>query len=414
MTKLIGLQASNFKRLRAVDITFPTSGGALAVMGSNEAGKSSLLDALEVAIAGRKAPKMEQPIHAGADEARVIATFEDLVVTRRYKADGTTTIEAAGTDGRRFARTEEVLSALYNHVALDPLAFARLPDKEQVDTLLGLIGYDPSKLDAARAEAFELRTIVNREVKALAARVAALPPIDTKLPEEPVDIAALSERMAAALGATAEAERVADAHRRAVEDVQTARATLERARAELERQESVLAVAQEALDAVKAPEDPEPIRRQIEEARLTNQRVADNAERRRLAAEHTEKSAEADRLTARIAEIAAQKEAELAAASMPVPGLTISEDGILLLRGTPFSQASTGAQIRTGTAIAMALNPDLRVIVIRDASLLDAGNRETIDALAKANDFLVLMEIADTAGPVGIVIEDGAVAEVRS
>ena len=79
-----------------------------------------------------------------------------------------------------------------------------------------------------------------------------------------------------------------------------------------------------------------------------------------------------------------------------------------------FSQASTGAQIRTGTAIAMALNPDLRVIVIRDASLLDAGNRETIDALAKANDFLVLMEIADTAGPVGIVIEDGAVAEVRS
>ena len=80
MTKLIGLQASNFKRLRAVDITFPTSGGALAVMGSNEAGKSSLLDALEVAIAGRKAPKMEQPIHAGADEARVIKLMINMMV----------------------------------------------------------------------------------------------------------------------------------------------------------------------------------------------------------------------------------------------------------------------------------------------------------------------------------------------
>ena len=69
--------------------------------------------------------------------------------------------------------------------------------------------------------------------------------------------------------------------------------------------------------------------------------------------------------------------------------------------------------IRTGVAIAMALNPNLRLIIIRDASLLDAGNRKVIDDIAKANDFLVLMELADENAPVGVVIEQGTVREVR-
>lgn len=97
---------------------------------------------------------------------------------------------------------------------------------------------------------------------------------------------------------------------------------------------------------------------------------------------------------------------------MPVPGLTIDE-GEVYLEGTPFSQTSPGGMLRTGTAIAMALNPDLRAIIIRDGSLLDADNRAVIDELAKANDFHVLMEVVDENAPVGVVFEDGAIADTK-
>src|SRR5690606_18600811 len=40
---LLGLRVENYKRLGIVDIEFPPEGGVIAVMGENEAGKTSLL-----------------------------------------------------------------------------------------------------------------------------------------------------------------------------------------------------------------------------------------------------------------------------------------------------------------------------------------------------------------------------------
>ena len=419
---LLGLRAENFKRLTLVDVTFDPAGGVTAIMGANEAGKSSLLDALEVAIAGRKAPKITAPVHVGAERARVVATFDDLIVTRTYTDDGKTAIEVKGTDGRRFGNSEDILRSLYSHVALDPLAFSRLTDAEQVATLLPMIGFDPAPLDERRAAAFDRRTEVNRDHRALAARVDAFPSPDPKLPVEPVSAAALSSTLETALAHN-------EARRDAAYDADNAERSEERQREEVVDLEENLASARRTLAtfegytkaAVKRVEemapavDADPIRECIAAAEGINARVREQQTRRTVMAERDAKKAEADELTAKIEQVTAEREAALAAARMPVPGLTIgAETGVLTLNGVPFSQASTGVKIRTGAAIAMALTPDLRVIVIRDASLLDAGNRKVLDELARENGFLVLMEIADESMPVGVVIEGGEVREVRT
>ena len=76
----------------------------------------------------------------------------------------------------------------------------------------------------------------------------------------------------------------------------------------------------------------------------------------------------------------------------------------------PFSQASASEQIRVSLAMAMALNPKLRVIRILDGSLLDAENLALIAEMATEHDFQVWIErVSDTSG-VGVVIEDGQVA----
>lgn len=420
-SNLLGLRAENYKRLELVEVAFPAEGGVVAIMGENEAGKTSLLDAIETTISGRKMPKAVKPVHDGADSSRIVATFDDIVVTRTFKADGATAIKVAAADGRRIDRAEELLNRLYSHVALDPLAFSRLSDAEQVATLLPMIGFDPAPLDAARQEAYDLRTVKNREVAALQARLDAYPAAYPGLPDDEISATDLAAELEKALDHN-QNRRVQESTIRGLATssegadnlVEVKRRELAEAEAAAVKAHEVLEAAAQAFAKIDPEVDVEPLRAKIAAASETNDRIRDRRDRTRVASELAEAKQAAADLTARVEKAAADKEAALAAARMPVPGLSIDDEGVLTLNGIPFSQASTGVKIRTGTAVAMALNPDLRLIIIRDASLLDAGNRAVIDELAKANGFLVLMEIADESSPVGVVIEDGAVREVRS
>jgi hypothetical protein len=91
---------------------------------------------------------------------------------------------------------------------------------------------------------------------------------------------------------------------------------------------------------------------------------------------------------------------------MPVEGLAFG-DGDVLWRGIPLDQASTAEQIRVSLAVGMAMNPGLRVILIRQGSLLDDASVEIVRSWAEENDFQVWMERVDTSGKIGIVMEAG-------
>lgn len=421
MTKhLLGLRAENYKRIELVNVEFPPDGGVVAIMGENEAGKSSLLDALESTIAGRRAAKSVQPIHRGADSARVVARFDDIVVTRTFKPSGTAIEVRGAEDGRRIDRAEDLLSALYSHVALDPLAFSRLNDADQVATLLPLIGFDPRPLDEEFRDTYDRRTLKNREVRDLEGQVAAQPDPDRTLPTEEISVADLAAKIREATEQNTRAadhNRTLEAYRGFLVDEEAQIVQIEEALAEARRKVENRRKGIETLEAQSEEftiVDTTDLEAQIASAEDTNRAIRAQSDRVALADRLKTAREEAAALSISLEEIEARKQAALADARMPVPGLGIDTAlDALTLDGIPFSQASTGVKIRTGTAIAIALNPDLRLIIIRDASLLDEGNRAVIDELAQEHGFLVLMEIADTSAPVGVVIEEGMVREVR-
>ena len=76
------------------------------------------------------------------------------------------------------------------------------------------------------------------------------------------------------------------------------------------------------------------------------------------------------------------------------------------------TQASTARKIRVSTALLMALKPELRVLLVREGSLLDEDARAALEADAKEHGFVVLMECVgeDVAGG-GVVIENGEVID---
>ena len=84
-----------------------------------------------------------------------------------------------------------------------------------------------------------------------------------------------------------------------------------------------------------------------------------------------------------------------------------------MYKGNQFDRLSTGQQIRVSTAIGMALNPELKVIFIREGSSLDHENLKEIVAQAKDKDYQLWIEKVDESGQVGFFIESGEIKAVN-
>ena len=76
--QIIELTASNVKRLKAVKIV--PKGAVINLGGENEAGKSSVLDSIQMALGGE--PSESMPVRQGEEKAVITVNLGDLVVRR--------------------------------------------------------------------------------------------------------------------------------------------------------------------------------------------------------------------------------------------------------------------------------------------------------------------------------------------
>lgn len=396
--KIIKLTAENVKRLKAIEID--PDGTLQVISGRNAQGKTSVLDAIWLAVGGGAAAKgTPRPIRDGEDQASVTLDLGELTVTRTWKG-GKSTLTVTAADGARYSGPQGVLDALVGQLSFDPLAFTRLSAKDQRDALLNLVQLDVglADLDTRRKARFEARTEVGRQVKAL----GNVPAPDPGLPSEPVSATDLIDQITAAT-------RLAEKQDAEAAEVSKLQALVERLEAELEQARSSLATARLSVEWHQPVPDVDELRAQLAQVEEVNERVRTNAALVEKAGERTRLQAEYDEHTAAIADLDQSKADALARASFPVPGLGFDDDGVTY-QGVPFAQASSAEQIRVSLAMAMSLNPRLRVIRILDGSLLDADSMALIAEMAGERDYQVWVErVADGTG-VGVVIEDGQVS----
>lgn len=396
---VLELRAENFKRLVAVDITTDPLNPTVVISGANAQGKSSVLDAIWAALGGAKASP-EDPIRHGARGAKVSVTLDDLVVTREWKGTGTT-LKVTNRAGGTVSSPQRILDELVGKMAFDPLQFALADPKVQRETLLSVvdIGIDLDRFAQARKDVYDARTNVNREVKRLEAHLSSLPTVAPGTPDDEVSAAEAASKMQLRMAADA---ALAQATTR-WQEIET---EIARLRAE---QQEVEKAGRAAQGAVNVLPEAHLMQRQLADADQINIAVRDKRERRRVEVELETLRQSSQTYTDELEKADASKAEALARAGMPVAGLGFDDDGVTL-NGVAFKQASAAERLRVSVAIAMAKNPKLRVILIRDASLLDSSNMALIEQMALEHDFQVWVEKVDETGEVGIVIEDGAVA----
>ena len=131
MSRIIRLEIENFKRLHAIELDPPE--GTVIIGGANAQGKSSTLDAIQAALCGgRSLP--EDPIHHGERKAKIVVETEDLVVSRKFTAKGST-LEVRTKAGAKVRSPQGALDALTHALSFDPLAFCQMKAGEQRETL---------------------------------------------------------------------------------------------------------------------------------------------------------------------------------------------------------------------------------------------------------------------------------------
>lgn len=440
--RIIELVAENIKRLRAVRIK--PDGSVVQITGPNDAGKSTVLDAISYALEGKGAIP-DQPIREGTTKAFVRLNLGDYTVLRKFTKAGTC-LEVCDRDGV-CQSPQQILNGLLGP-PFDPASFSRMKPAELLATLKKVVGLDFTAVDKRRAEAYEERTAVNRNVTRLRGQVAGMS--DAEAPDDEVSIAALGTQQREAFEQRAQNDEIQRAHLAAVErshdagnQIQNARHVnadnIEIAEAGILDMEAHLAQAKQELTALqqwrpteeerecKAQEeevwalaamveaivdpDTDAIAGQIAEAEQVNANVRAKRNRAEVVGQLAAEEKQSQELTIAIDRIDEDKRQQVAAAKFPVEGLGFSSAGVTF-NGLPFEQASSAQKLRSGVGIWIALNAKLRILRIYEGSLLDSKSLAILYKMAEFHDIQIWLERVAGDEPAGVVIEDGEVAQV--
>lgn len=413
--KIIQLNSENVKRLIAVEIK--PDGNLVQITGSNGAGKTSVLDSIWWALCGSRNIETT-PIRKGMESGKIRLDLGEIVVTRTFKRDRdkdgfTTKLEVTGNVK---GSPQAMLDSLLDSLAFDPLAFARMDSRQQFDALKRFVpGLDFDKIAADNSIDYQSRTEMNRRAKeerTLADQIQ----IPDDAPVDRIDESALVAKLAEA-GKHNAGIQVRENNRKAMsttiaslrEDAARKRREADSLEADANRMTEKLAAA----GPLPAPIDVAELQAHIADARRHNETV--DLQKTKAAHESLESKYrdESTRLTRQMEDRELFKRQSVAAAKLPVPTISFG-DGTVLLDGVPFEQGSDAEKLRASCALAMAGNPKLRVLRVRDGSLLDSRSLALLAEMANERDFQVWIESATDGEPIGFVIENGMVKEAVS
>jgi DNA repair exonuclease SbcCD ATPase subunit len=429
--RIVRFFAENVKRIKVVEVVPQKDASMVVIGGQNDAGKSSCLDAIEMALAGARSHPAE-PLRKGAKSGRVVLDLGDIIVTRTFTR-GDTALVVESKAGKKFAGPQAMLDKLYGELTFDPLEFERQDVKKQAETLRKLVGLDFSDLDKVREKLYADRTLENKTLGMLQASLAGIERYEDA-PEAEVSVQALSAELEAAEAISRQAQEAARAAAERHQALGAAKASREGAEAEVQRLERQLAAAKEraeqlqvaedaALTALQAAQaaamaaerlvpDTAPLHASLKAAEGLNEKVRANASYAAQEAALVEQRRSCEDLTHQIEAVDEEKARRLADAAYPVPGLSMSEAGDVLFSGIPFEQASTSDRIRVSVAMGLALHPKLKVLLVRDGSLIGEKKLQVIEEMVREAGAQLWLEMMqeEPSGRTTVFIEDGMVA----
>lgn len=399
MAKVKELLIKNIKNIEYVEIEAGETINFIA--GNNWAGKTSVIEAIFQAIDLKKYVESWDAwklIKKWQENGIIKLTLEhegDVIeVVRTFDKEKWPKMTATSKTGARLNQT--FLNSLLWEFTMDPLAFSRMRPQEQIDMLKEIAGIDTDQIDKQIEENFEKRTAIRREERELRAYIEKHSDAFVKVERKSVQ--QLVDEKSKAVDHNNSIIQAKDLVRRAEGAIVDYDKELEQLEA---RKKAILENKELAEKTIKEQKpkiteqmiDTTELDAQIQNIEEHNKKASAWENHQKQVEKHQKVAHEADGLDELIDGLRHQRIKMFVDAGLPIDGLGFDDDGNMLINWVPFSQLSTWEQIKISTELATHDRPELKVIYIKDWSLLDDESIETITQIAKERDYQIFVEL---------------------
>ncbi len=423
--RVVGLYAENVRMVKVADLT--PHRHVNIISGPNASGKSTLIDSIRYTLGGaREHPA--QIIRSGQDEMTIKLNMGAFVAVRTATSDGETDLRLETPAGAIINKPQHLLDSIKGDLGWDPIAFTRMDKKKQLETLKKIVDLDIDLdvVDGQIVTLLEDRRLHRPTIGPLLDRALTLrPSVDPDMDITPISTSTILDELELASAHNASIEqdaknrqdrlRSADASRNNAKQLRDHAAMLIKQAEESESTARSIESEIAALAPIAPTIDVVMIRAKLTdvEAEKKRRETQDRIRDEYAAAYYNHKLAvqKDDEFTREIEALRQSKFDAISRAKMPVDGLSFGDEGVTF-RDLPFEQASQAEQIRIAMAIGMSMNPRLRIICIRDGSLLDSNSMALVTQMAEEFDFQVWVECVDESGLVGVHMRDGEVFSI--
>lgn len=393
--KVQKVQIKNFKSIE--DLNIDLDGKSVYLVGRNRSGKSSLIQAIFSALSGKEIP--EASITKGQSKGHIEIMIGDTDKQYKIKLSFTEknqkgTLSIITPDGMK-ASSKKVLDDIVGNITFDPFDFINSDGKKQVKFIKELAGIDFAELDKEYKDLYDERTITNRIKKEKEASLKSIPDVEVPKDAVRIDPADINKEIQEAMN-----------HNNGISQAEDKLETLEKSRdnisnriKELEKEKNELTerIIKGAayLDANKKKDIAE-LNEKYHCIVKTNKVLEDYDKYQEVEFDLQKYVEKSEEQTKSLETISQKKQDAIDNSSLPVPGLGFDDDG-LILDGLRFSepQIAKSTIIETGIKLSMALNPNVKIIRIKDGSLLDKDTMEAVLGYIKTNDYQGFIEIVD-------------------
>ena len=167
--RICNLQITNFKKIEELTIDRPNFGD-IFLIGDNDLGKTSVLQAIFCAL--KRQPMPKNPITTGKDSGRIVVKIGND--TKQYEVrlsfteknpDGI--ISVTNTEGDKLSEPVAKLNTLLGNPITDLFELANMKPEEQIKWVKEMFGINTSELEKQYKDIYDERTLLNRQVKSL-------------------------------------------------------------------------------------------------------------------------------------------------------------------------------------------------------------------------------------------------------
>lgn len=416
--------------MRLVAVEISPQGNAILITGKNAAGKSSVLDAIMAVFCGKKY-QPAKPIREGEDHAEIVVETENYIIKRTFTAKGGGTVTVSNAEGMKASSPQGLLDKLVGEIAFEPMAFFKdsrdvKKQRQQRDMLMKLVGLDFADINAEIAGVKTERSAVKTSKETYDFEAGQIPERD-EVPTELFSMSELTEKLTIATKHNKDQTEIIKQIEVAEVDTTSTKEKLEANKAAIGTLKKQLAFAEQQkannedllgkfqaererlVSTLEPVIDVVAINEEIKDADTINDKIRQRKQRTELLKKSAAKSKAFAEFGKKMKALEVKKAERLAAVKMPIEKLSVDEETILY-DNIPLAQVNDSMQLRIAVAISMALNPKLRVILMKGNDL-DSASLEAVCKLAEEKDYQVWIEKVsdDKKNKTGFIIEDGSI-----